>query len=424
MPKGAVREAVLDNGVRIVLERLPTAKSVAAGIWVNAGSRDESAGEEGFSHFLEHMLFKGTRRRTATQISREIDALGGELNAFTTRETTTYYVKVLDQHLPAGVALLTDIFHHARLDSKEIEKEKQVVLEEIRMVQDDPEDLVQELHSEQMLRGHPLGRPILGRIPTIERLDRLRLLRYRARHYHPRRTVVAVAGNFQPEEMLRLMTKQFGSFHEAGDGAGVASPERWPAQVRGGVMGRRKPLEQVHLSIGFPGLPMGHKDRYAAHALNVILGGSVSSRLFEEIREKRALSYSIYSYLATFSDSGTWTVYAATRPSEAARVVELICRELRRLRRGVPKAELARAKQHMKGSVMLGLEGTTSRMSKLAKDALFEGRHRTLEGIIADIERVSKDQIERVAHELINLSNLSASALGPISEKAIRCALA
>jgi predicted Zn-dependent peptidase len=288
------------------------------------------------------------------------------------------------------------------------------------MVQDDPEDLVQELHSEQMLNGHPLGRPILGRIATIERLDRVRLVRYRARHYHPRRIVVAAAGNVRPDDMLSLLTKEFGSFA----GAGAPSPERWPARARAGVKGRRKPLEQVHLSIGFPGLPMGHKDRYAAHALNAVLGGSVSSRLFEEIREKRALAYSIYSYLATFSDSGTWTVYAATRPAEAARVVELICRELRRLRRGVPKAELARAKQHMKGSVILGLEGTTSRMSKLAKDALFEGRHRTLGEIIADIERVSEDQIARVAHELIDLSNLSISALGSISETALRRAIA
>ena len=408
-------QEVLDNGVRVVLEPMATVKSVAIGIWVNVGSRDEREGEEGYSHFLEHMLFKGTARRSAAQISREIDALGGELNAFTTRETTTFYAKVLDQHLDSAVDLLADLFHHSRLYTKEIEKEKQVIQEEIRMVRDDPEDFVQEWHTEQMLGPHPLGRPILGKPETIRALTRSRLQAYHDAHYRPRRTVIAVAGRVEPNAMMRILSRAFGTVQARAE----APLNRWPAPVHGGVQVSRKRLEQAHLSIGFKGLPVGHKDRYAAHTLNAWLGGSVSSRLFLEIREKRALAYSIYSYLAPFSDSGTWTVYAATRPAEAARVVDLIRRELARAKKGVPSKEVAAAKNQLKGSLMLSLEGTTSRMSKLARDLLFEGQLTSLDEMLADIDRVTESQVHRVANECLGTDRFSLSAIGPVTRRSI-----
>ncbi|GMV50324.1 insulinase family protein [Nitrospirales bacterium NOB] len=411
------RKIVLDNRLRIVAEHIPTLKSVTIGIWVNVGSRDEQPGEEGLSHFLEHMFFKGTRSRSATQISREIDALGGEMNAFTTRETTTFYVKVLDQQLDTALELLADLFYRSRFESKEVEKEKQVVLEEIRMVQDDPEDLVQELHMKHILGNHPLGRPILGQAPRIKALNRSDLLAYVRSHYDPQRTVVAVAGNFSWKRLEQLMARYFSGSHKGS----ALKPDRRPPVVKGGVFVQRKPLEQVHLCLGLQGLGAGHKDRYAAHALNGVLGGSVSSRLFQEVREKRGLVYSIYSFLSTYSDGGMLTVYAGTRPKEVQRVVEVVCRELKKLRtRGIDGKDLARVKNQMKGSLMLSLESSHSRMSKLAKDELAQGGHASLEQITADIDRVTIGQVHEVAQSLLDQRCLSVTALGPIATNSLQ----
>jgi len=411
------RKIVLDNRLRIVAEHIPTLKSVTIGIWVNVGSRDEQPGEVGLSHFLEHMFFKGTRSRSATQISREIDALGGEMNAFTTRETTTFYVKVLDQQLDTALELLADLFYRSRFESKEVEKEKQVVLEEIRMVQDDPEDLVQELHMKHILGNHPLGRPILGQAPRIKALNRSDLLAYVRSHYDPQRTVVAVAGNFSWKRLEQLMARYFSGSHKGS----ALKPDRRPPVVKGGVFVQRKPLEQVHLCLGLQGLGAGHKDRYAAHALNGVLGGSVSSRLFQEVREKRGLVYSIYSFLSTYSDGGMLTVYAGTRPKEVQRVVEVVCRELKKLRtRGIDGKDLARVKNQMKGSLMLSLESSHSRMSKLAKDELAQGGHASLEQITADIDRVTIGQVHEVAQSLLDQRCLSVTALGPIATNSLQ----
>ncbi|MGQ0811984.1 MAG: M16 family metallopeptidase [Nitrospiraceae bacterium] len=369
---------------------------------------------------MEHMFFKGTTRRSAADISREIDGLGGEINAFTGRETTTFYVTVLDQHLDPALRLLADLFHHSRFDSKEIEKEKQVVLEEIRMAQDDPEGLVQELHTQQALARHPLGRPILGEAATIKALRRQEVLKYIRNHYDPRQTVIAVAGNFNQTRLEPLLGRRFGSFHH---GCGTAS-NRWPPESAGGLVVNQKPLEQVHVCIGIKGLSAGHKDRYALHALNSVLGGSVSSRLFQEVREKRALAYSIYSYLSTFSDGGTLTVYTATRAKEVRRVVELVCRELGRLRSaGVDPKELVRAKNQMKGNLMLGLESSHSRMTKLAKDELYHGVHTSLEEMLTQIDRVSGEQVLRLCRELLDMDTLSLTALGPVPAKELQAAM-
>ncbi|NJN71162.1 MAG: insulinase family protein, partial [Nitrospira sp.] len=263
------RKLILDNGIRLVTERIPTLKSVTIGIWVDVGSRDEGPVQAGYSHFIEHMFFKGTAARSATDISREIDALGGEINAFTTRETTTFYVKVLDQHLPKALDLLSDLFLRSRLGKKEIDKERQVILEEIRMVQDDPEDLVQELHAKLVMGRHPLSRPILGRESTITSISRQDLLQYIDAHYHPEKIVMAVAGSFDQQQLETIIAHTFGKYRKS---SGAVSYKRWPPEVCSGVTMKQKPLEQVHLCVGLPGVAAGHKDRYAVYALNSVLG--------------------------------------------------------------------------------------------------------------------------------------------------------
>lgn len=412
------RKLVLDNGMRVVTERIPTLKSVTLGIWVNTGSRDEQPAQAGYSHFIEHMFFKGTRSRSASEISREIDGLGGEMNAFTTRETTTFYVKVLDQQLQQALELLADLFHHSRFDSKEVEKEKQVVLEEIRMVQDDPEDLVQELHTGQVLGRHPLGRSILGREDTIQSLKRPDLLGYIDAHYDPSQIVIAIAGSFEQATVERLVQRYFGKRKPI---HGSLRAPRRPPDVRGGVLAKKKHLEQVHLCLGLKGVAAGHRDRYAVYALNSVLGGSMSSRLFQEVREKRGLAYSIYSFLSGYSDVGTITVYAATRPREVERVVDLVCREITRIyKNGIDRKELERAKNQMKGSLMLSLESSHSRMSKLAKDELIYGRRTSLEEMLAHIDRVTSEQVSTAGRQLFVLDHLAITALGPLSARALQ----
>jgi predicted Zn-dependent peptidase len=407
------RKEILDNGVRVVAEKLPSVRSVSIGVWVDVGSRDERRGEEGLSHFIEHMFFKGTRRRSAEAISREIDALGGELNAFTSRESTTFYAKVLDEHVEDGIDLLADIFHYSRFDPRELTKEKQVVLEEIRMVEDDPEEYLHDLHTKNALRAHPLGRPILGEAATIQALRRDQVLAYRFSHYRPSQVVIAAAGNFAFGPLLKRLASAFG-----GAWGGRSGPERrTPPTLAGGIQVRPKRLEQVHLCLGMKGLSHAHADRYGAYALNAILGGGVSSRLFQEVREKRGLAYSIYSSLQCFTDSGLLTVYAGARQDAARRVLGLILAELRRLKAGpVGRAEVERAKSQLKGNLMLGLENTSSRMSKAAKDELYFGRHIPLGEIMADIGRVSADQLWRLSQDLLDDRFLTVTALGPLKK--------
>ncbi len=395
-------------------------KSVALGVWANVGSRYEGRGEEGLSHFIEHMMFKGTRRRSASQISNEIDALGGEMNAFTTHEATAFYVKVLDQQVGAAFDLLADLFHHSRFGIRDIEKEKQIVLEEIRTVQDDPEDYIHELHARDVLGNHPVGRPILGTSRSMDQMSRRTLLNYKHKHYRPENVIVAVAGNFTVSELGELVNEHFGQWRNLKTTTGFESrtTDNWPEVPRTRRSLHHKPLEQVHLCVGFKGLPVGHPDRYAAHVVNTILGGGVSSRLFQEVREKRGLAYTIYSHLSSFLDGGTLTVYAATRPTEIEQVVDQIQKETLRLRRrGVTERELERTKTQLKGNLMLGLEGTYGRMNKLAKDELYQGRHVTLQEMVKAIDRISMPQIRGLSQKLLDVNDFVLTALGPIPRK-------
>jgi len=414
------KKVVLNNGVRIVLERMSAIKSVAMGIWAHVGSRYEVHGQEGFSHFAEHMMFKGTRRRTASQISHEIDALGGEMNAFTTHEATSFYAKVLDQGAVPALDLLTDLFHCSRFMPKEIEKEKQVILEEIRTTKDDPEDYIHELHAKDVLGNHPIGKSILGEPRHLRGLRRKDLIRFIQTHYRPEKTVIAVAGQFHAQKMIDLLQHHFGTWAKPQSPSEPANVVSWPSHIAGGRFLHVKKLEQVHVCLGFKGLPIGHPDRYVANVLNTILGGGVSSRLFQDVREKRGLAYTIYSHLSGFSDGGLLTVYVATKPAEVKGVIEIVSREIRKLcTHSVQTKELERTKTQLKGNLMLGLEGTYGRMAKLAKDELYQGRHISLREMVKEIDRVSVDRIQALSRRLFDFDSLTVSVLGRVDPKMV-----
>jgi len=401
----------LDNGIRVVAEQIPDVKSVSLGVWVGVGSRDEEDRLAGISHFIEHMFFKGTRRRSAGRIAREIDGLGGELNAFTSRENTTFYVKVLDEHLDRAVDLMGDIFHHSLFESSEIEKEKQVILQEIKMAEDDPEDLVHELHTQNVWKGNALGRSILGEAQTVAEMTRSDLMSHLRRSYSPNRIVIAAAGNFSPRALIRQFNRVFGR----GPSKGTWNHRVRPVGLNGRVLIRKKPLEQVHICLGMKGLPLTHPDRYGIQALNALLGGGMSSRLFQEVREKRGLVYTIYSHASGFHDTGLFTIYAATSKAAYNKLLKVVFRELARVRKeGVGRAELDRTLAQMKGHIMLGLESTDSRMGRLAKDEIYFGRHFSLKETLSGVEKVTRRQVHKLAKELLDPAEMSLTVLGPV----------
>ncbi|HEY4619240.1 MAG TPA: pitrilysin family protein [Nitrospirota bacterium] len=409
------RKEHLDNGIRLVAERIPTVKSVSLGIWVCVGSRDEDEIEAGISHFTEHMFFKGTAHRSAHDIALEMDALGGELNAFTTRETTTFYVKVLDEHLSKGIEIISDLFMHSSMVRKDMEKEKQVVLEELKMVEDDPEDYIHDMHSRLVWDGNPLARPIVGSVKTIQGLSRNRMLDFIGVHYHPANIIVSAAGNFEFSNLLKLLNKSIGKLRRK-----VTENRRMQPELKNGIIVKNKPIEQVHLCLGTLGLPQNDKRRYALYALNSILGSSMSSRLFQEVREKRGLVYSIYSYLSSFTDSGLMNIYAGTSKESLIPVLELVLKEIKKIRRdGISRKEMNRVKNQMKGNLMLGLESTSNRMSRIARDEIYSGRFYTTDDIINEINRITPSQIQGLLYDLFKSEYLSLAILGPVKKDVV-----
>lgn len=423
MPRSLLHKEVLNNGIRVVTEEIPFVKSVSMGIWVEVGSRDEGDGEAGLSHFIEHMMFKGTARRSASGIAREIDHLGGELNAFTSRENTAYYAKVTDDQVPPAIDLLADLFRYSTFSPSEIKLEKQVILEEIHMVEDDPEDQVHDLHTENVWRGNSLSRPILGEPRTVRGVTRLQIRDFLERQYRPERIVIAAAGRFNRRELIRRIERAFRSHGLPARASGQPSEGGRRMPINGGrrLLIRRKSFEQTHLCLGLPGLSITHPDRYAAHALNTLLGGGMSSRLFQEVREKRGLVYTIYSHLAGYQDAGMLMVYAASRPEMVSKVLKLTLQELRKVRdRGIRGEEMDRAVNQLKGGIMLGLESTNSRMSRIARDEIYFGRLFSLQETLDEIAGVSRAQVRRLAGELLDLKRLSVTLLGPVPQKASR----
>src|SRR3990172_229498 len=409
------RKEHLDNGIRLVAERIPTVKSVSLGIWVCVGSRDEDEIEAGISHFTEHMFFKGTAHRSAHDIALEMDALGGELNAFTTREKTTFYVKVLDEHIAKGIEIISDLFLHSSMNRKDMEKEKLVVLEELKMVEDDPEDYIHDMHAKLVWDGNPLARPIVGSVETIKGLNRESMLDFIGLHYHPANIVISAAGNFEFSNLLKLINKSFGKLRRK-----VTDNKRVQPVLKNGLVVKNKSVEQIHLCLGTLGLSQNDKKRYALYALNSILGSSMSSRLFQEVREKRGLVYSIYSYLSSFTDSGVMNIYAGTSKESLPLVLELVLKEIKKIRRnGISRREMNRVKNQMKGNLMLGLESTSNRMSRIARDEIYSGRFYTTDDIIREINRITPSQIQRLVNDLFKSEYLSLAILGPVKKDVV-----
>ena len=400
---------VLENGLRLITETMPHVRSVTLGVWLTRGSRHESDERSGIAHFVEHMLFKGTSTRSAEDIAQAIDSIGGQLDAFTAKEYASYYIKVLDEHVPLAIELLTDIVRRPAFAPDEIEREKKVILEEIKMVEDTPDDLVHELFTQHFWEGHPLARPILGSRETVEALNRDTLLKYFEGAYVASNLIVAAAGNLDHPRVRGLVQEAFADLASSGEALGEDVPRVSPQ-----VVTRTKELEQSHICLGTNSYPQSHQDRYVSYILNTLLGGSMSSRLFQNIREKRGLAYSVFSGLSAYRDAGNITIYAGCANEAVGEVVDLCVEELKGLKRTpVSDAELRRAKDHLKGSLMLSLENTASRMSHLARQEIYFARHFGLDETLAGVEAVSADDIQRVAADLFSNGSLAATVVGP-----------
>ncbi len=406
------RKDTLENGIRVVSETLPKSRSVSIGVWVKVGSRHEPPELGGVSHFIEHMFFKGTARRSAKDIAIEMDSLGGEMNAFTSQETTTFYAKVVDEHLPVVIDILADILLGSRFDPADMEKERKVILEEIKSVEDTPDDYIHELFTSTVWPDNSLGRPILGIPETIKTLSHQSIISYIERYYLPREIVISVAGNFEHSRLIELLNASFGKLSRTG----VPKKDVTPDFTRATVV-KKKQLEQVQICLGCKGLKYAHDDRFVLMALNTVLGNSMSSRLFQEIREQNALAYSIYSYVTSYRDTGLLTIYAGTDPSNALEVVRLVTRELKKIKdEGITQAEGLRVKNQIKGSLVLSLESSNSHMSRLARQEMYFGKYHSMDDIIRSVETVALDQVQQLAQQLFTSENLSLTILGPLSK--------
>ena len=411
------QKTVLDNGIRIVSHEMPDNRSVSLGIWVENGSRHESAAENGISHFIEHLLFKGTERRSAAQIAEEMDAVGGVINAFTSKENTCYYAKVLDENLPLAIDLLSDIFLHSSFDAEEIERERSVILQEISQAEDTPDDYVHDLFNLDFFKDHPIGWPICGRQETVNGFRRQDIVDFFKSRYMPERVVVAAAGNIQHAALVDEMAARLGSIDGA---AGKKMPglrgETVP-EMASGVYPHRKPLEQVHLCLGMAGIHQSHPKRYVGYVLNTLLGGGMSSRLFQEIREKRGKAYSVYSFASSYKDVGYFGVYAGTSLESTEEVVELITSELKKIAaEGITEAELQRTQGQLIGSTLLGLESTDSWMSHIARNEIYFGKSVTTEEICQRIRTVGRADVAELARELFQNDGMTLTLLGDFAD--------
>ncbi len=410
-----VQKTILPNGLKIITEEIPSVHSVSVGIWVEAGSRDEGREENGISHFVEHMLFKGTKRRSARQIAKEIDAVGGILNAFTSKEFSSFYAKVLAEHLSVALDILFDLYFNSVFSPAELEKERQVIIQEINMVEDSPDDYIHDLFSEFFWPRHPLGLPILGRVETISRLNRQKLRKFFLKNYLSFQPIIAAAGKLKHEELVQAVQNYLGQ-RKFQPKKRHLSPPRPQAHIQV----KEKRLEQVHLILGTKGLAVSHPERYVFSVLNTILGGGMSSRLFQEIREKRGLAYSVYSFISSFFDSGILGIYVGTGDNALNRVLQILLREIKNLTEDYPKPkELASAKEQLKGNLLLSLESTDSRMNRLAKSEIYFKRFIKVEEIIEGIEKVKAEEVSALAKKLFNPEFLSLTVLGPVKKEQI-----
>jgi predicted Zn-dependent peptidase len=406
-----IRRTVLANGVRLATERMPHVRSVAVGIWLTRGSRHEPAAHPGIAHFVEHMLFKGTPSRNAEEIAQQVDSIGGQIDAFTSKEYAGYYLKVLDEHLPLAVDILADLICNPLMADEDIEREKKVILEEIKMVEDTPDDLVHELFAEGFWLNHPLGRPILGTPSSVSALNKSTLTKYFAETYVAANFVVVAVGNLEHGRVQELLEKALVNAPHNGPPADSSAPVVAPV-----IQVRRKELEQSHIVFGTEALPQHHPDRYAGYALNTTLGGSMSSRLFQNVREKRGLAYSVFSGLSAYQDAGALSIYAGCANDAVAELIDVVVAEIRQMKAGgLAPVELRRAKDHLKGSLMLGLESTSSRMSHLARQEMYREHTFSLDDMLAAIERVSEDDVLKLADRFFTNGSLAVTVLGNVN---------
>ncbi len=406
------KKELLDNGIPVVMETTKDMRSICIGIWVKVGARNEPGDKNGISHFLEHMFFKGTKKRTARDIAIEIDSIGGELNAFTSREGTTFYIKVLDEYTEKAIELLSDIFLHPTFPEEDIDKEKGIIKEEIKMVEDTPDDYIHDLFTKNIWGEEGLGQSVLGRRETIKTFKREDLINHIKKFYGTRETVVACTGNFKQEALIENLNHSFGTLRRASEPKSGLTPK---FKSRLNIIS--KELSEVHICLGVEGLAQGSDERYAMYLLNTILGAGVSSRLFQEIREKRGLAYSIYSFNVSYYDTGLWAVYTGTGKNQAKDVAGLILNELERLSNSLSNDELQRAKYQLKGNLILALESTGSRMANIAKQEIYYGKYFSPEDIIKTVETVTLEELKELSQRLINKNSFALTVYGPVKEK-------
>jgi len=407
-----IQREVLPNRLTILTEQMDHIRSVSMGIWVKSGSRHEDPDVNGISHFVEHMVFKGTTNRSAEDIARQVDSIGGNMDAFTGKETICFNIKVLDEHLPIAVDVLSDMVLHPVFAANEITRERGVILEEIKMDEDNPDYLVHEIFTQNFFKDHPLGKPILGTKETVRRFDQDAVLAYYRGKFAPNNLIIAAAGSLSHHEFVELLSKQFGPL-TAGSNGWHDTPPKTNSRI---ILRNKKALEQVQICVGVPSYPICHERRYVSYILNTLLGGGMSSRLFQNVREKQGLVYSIFSELNPFRDTGLLSVYAGTSRESAPKVVQAIVREFRQLKENaISGEELQRAKDQLKGSLMLSLESSTARMSNLARQEMYYNRFFGMDEIIERIQAVTLEDLLQSANELFQPKLIAVTVLGNLN---------
>jgi predicted Zn-dependent peptidase len=407
-----ISRTALPNGLTIITEEMQHIRSISIGIWVKSGSRDEDPQWNGISHFVEHMVFKGTKSRTAEDIARQVDSIGGNMDAFTAKECICFNVKVLDEHLPIAMDVLSDLVLNPIFDVKDIGRERGVILEEIKMDEDNPDYLVHEIFTQNFWKDHPLGKPILGTKDTVKRFEQPILFNYYGERFNPGNLVVCAAGHVDHKQFAALVSEKFQHLKPRPNGYHTAPPKINPRII----MRNKKALEQVQICVGTPAYPLAHPKRYGSYILNTVLGGGMSSRLFQNVRERQGLVYAIYSDLNPYRDTGCLSIYAGTSRESAPKVVQSIVAELRRLKNDpVPEDELRRAKDQLKGSLMLSLESSTARMSNLARQEIYFEHFFGLDELIERIEAVTEEDLRATAEEFFRQEMLAVTVLGNLN---------
>ncbi len=407
-----IRRQKLPNGLTVITEQMQHIRSASIGIWLQTGSRDEDAEWNGISHFIEHMVFKGTKHRTAEEIARQVDSIGGNMDAFTAKECICFNVKVLDEHVPTALDILGDLVLNPVFDANDIVRERGVIMEEIKMDEDNPDYLVHEIFTQNFFKDHPLGKPILGTKETVKRFERAPVLDAYTHRFAPANMIVSAAGNLDHDRFVELVTHHFEHMKPVKNGFHSSAPRTFSRII----LRNKKALEQVQLCLGVPAHPIAHEKRHAGYILNTLFGGGMSSRLFQNIRERQGLAYSIYSDLNPYRDTGCLAVYAGTSLASAAKVVQSVVSEFRKLKsEPVPEEELRRAKDQLKGSLMLSLESSTARMSNLARQEMYFEHFYDLDELIAKIEAVTAEDLSRLANEFFQTDSVAVTALGNLN---------